>query len=549
MDFGFIRNSSVFKAFFPRYFNFSATNTNIFILLVGVIFIATVLKNICQYVAVLNVSFLIRRFSNILRQAIFDRYISFGKMFFDRNNTGYLQTILISFTQQVSNQLKGLVGFLSSFLLFFVYLLLMVIISWRITIFVILIFPVLNYAFKWLISKIRKSSEYYTKSYAILSNNIANVLTCIPLVKLYSNEEFEKKRFYNLSNEIEKIEFSLDKKQNLVTPMHEIILLTSTLLLVSAITFIVVRERVGDVASFLVFLFILKRSAASFGNLNDIKAGLATISGHILALVKIINDDDKFIVPDGNVEFTGLKKSIEFKNLTFSYINEVIVLKGITFSIARGSKVAFVGPTGTGKTTLINLLLRFYDCSPDAIEIDGIDIRDYTLKSLRNHISLVSQDTLLFNDTIKNNILYGLDRSIPDEELVDVLKRARLYNFVVNLPDSFNTAIGDRGIKLSGGEKQRLSIARAMLNNAELLILDEATSSLDIRTEKLIQEAIDEVMKNRTTIVIAHRFFTIKNSEKIIVIEDGKLIEQGSLNELLERKGKFYTYWQEQKFY
>jgi ABC-type multidrug transport system fused ATPase/permease subunit len=164
-------------------------------------------------------------------------------------------------------------------------------------------------------------------------------------------------------------------------------------------------------------------------------------------------------------------------------------------------------------------------------------------------MALVSQDTLLFNDTIKNNIIYGLKRMISDEEIIDVAKRARLYDLIISLPEKFDTYVGDRGVRLSGGEKQRVSIARALLKGAEMLILDEATSSLDSSTEKLIQDALNEVMEERTAIVIAHRLFTIRHADKIVVIENGSLIEQGSLNELLEKKGKFYEYWEAQKFY
>ena len=208
-----------------------------------------------------------------------------------------------------------------------------------------------------------------------------------------------------------------------------------------------------------------------------------------------------------------------------------------------------MGPTGAGKTTIVSLLMRFYDCSPSSIFIDEEDIRNFTLKSLRSHIALVSQEILLFNDSIRNNIVFGLVRDIGEEELIEVTKKARLYNFILRLPNGFDTEIGDRGVKLSGGEKQRIAIARAILKGAEILILDEATSSLDSKTERLIQESIDEAIMGRTAIVIAHRLSTIKNANKIVVLEEGELVEEGSLQELLERKGRFFEYWEAQKFY
>jgi ABC-type multidrug transport system fused ATPase/permease subunit len=193
--------------------------------------------------------------------------------------------------------------------------------------------------------------------------------------------------------------------------------------------------------------------------------------------------------------------------------------------------------------------LRFYDSAPGSILIDGDDIRDFDLKSLLAQSAYVSQDVVLFNDSIKNNIIYGLEDRFTEEQLITAVKKSRLDDFINSLPQGLETHIGDKGVKLSGGEKQRVSIARAFLKGADILILDEATTSLDTDTEKLIQEAINEAVKDKTTIVIAHRLSTIQNADKIIVIEDGRLAEEGSLAELLEKKGKFYEYWQAQKFY
>jgi len=198
---------------------------------------------------------------------------------------------------------------------------------------------------------------------------------------------------------------------------------------------------------------------------------------------------------------------------------------------------------------LINLILCFYECPPSSIFVDDCDIKEFTAKSLRKHTALVSQETLLFNDSLRANIVYGLHRDVSEEEFIEISKKARLYDFIMSLPDKLDTLIGDRGVMLSGGEKQRVSIARALLKKAEILILDEATSSLDTHTERLIQEAIDEAVKGRTTIVIAHRLSTIRNADKIIVIGNGRVAEEGSLNELLAKKGKFYEYWEEQKFF
>jgi len=425
----------------------------------------------------------------------------------------------------------------------------MFIISWKLTFFALFTLPLLNYSSHWLIKKIENTSKYYANAKGMLGRKIFNIISCIPLVKAYSREAQEEKEFADISNSVRNLEFSIDKKVALIFPTQEIIFSLAILLLLSVTAMVFIKERIGDVSKFLVFFYILKRCVNSLSTLSNIRADMATLSGPLSEILTIFDDKNKFFILDGDREFDGLTKGIEFSRLRFSYVNGVNVIRDISFFVKKGKITAIVGATGSGKTTLINLLMRFYDCPPASIFIDGVDIRKFTLASLRAHIALVSQDILLLNDTIKNNMLYGIARNVSDEELADISGKAYLYDFIKSLPDNFNTNIGDKGVKLSGGEKQRLSIARALLKGSEILILDEATSSLDSATEQLIQAAINEAVRGRTTIVIAHRLSTIRHVDKIVVIENGALVEEGVLDELLKVKGRFYHYWEEQKFY
>jgi len=346
------------------------------------------------------------------------------------------------------------------------------------------------------------------------------------------------------------VEYSLERKNFLLVPIQEIMILSAILVLVAIISFLLVKHNVDNVSSFLVFFYLLKKTSINFNFLNMIKGTFATTSGQINEIINVIDvDKDKFIIPEGKKEFSVLDSCIEVKNLTFSYTGITNVLSSLNLSIEKQKITALVGPSGAGKSTLVNLILRFYDCPPGTIFINGTDIREFSLNSLRRHMAMVSQDIMLFNDTLRNNIIYGLDREVGSGELDAIIDKSRLAECIVRLPNGVETYIGDRGVKLSGGERQRVSIARALLKNAEILILDEATSSLDSHTEKLVQEAIYEVVKNRTSIVIAHRLTTIRNADKIAVLVEGRLIEEGRLEELLEKKGKFYEFWQEQKFY
>lgn len=550
MNFDFIRATAPMQFIMHKVLDVQARpQTFIFVFLLLIISITTISSYIMQYFAGIAVSYQVRKMSDRLRRLIFNRYLSFGKLFFDRHNVGYLHNMLTGLTSHITREFLNLQDAINQFFSIIVYLTIMSIISVRLTLIVLLILPILNRVFKRLIAKIKNTSGIYVSSFKKINEGIFNILSCMPLVKVYVQEENEKNNFNILSNNLRRIEFSLDRKRQLIQPLNRIIVFVVILLLISIMSFIVVKEKTVQISSFLIFFFLAKRASNNFNFVNIIKSSLAAIDGPISEIMNIFNDKDKFFVIGGNEEFTRLKSSIEFHNLNFSYVDNIKVLKDISFTIDKGKTTALIGPTGAGKTTLVNLILRFYDCPDSSIFIDGKDIKEFTLESLKKHMAFVSQDALLFNDTLKNNIIYGLNREVATDELMTVVQKARLYDFIVKLPNKFETYIGDRGVKLSGGERQRVAIARALLKNSEILILDEATSSLDSKTEKLIQGAITEAIKGRTTIVIAHRFSTIKNADKIVVIENGIFIEEGTLDGLLDKKGKFFEYWQEQKFY
>ena len=426
----------------------------------------------------------------------------------------------------------------------------MIIISWQLTLFVSVLIPILYFSLKWIVEKMKRSSESYADFYSELGNRIANALTCIPLAKSYTNEKQEKQWFDQINDQVERLEFSISKKELFVAPMQEVITLFSFLGLIGIMAFLLIKCKVGNIAGFLVFLFVLKRCMWAFGFLNYIHISMAAARGPIREIMKVLDDKEKHFIPEGDQEFEGLKKSIEFQRFNFSYSKGTEALKNLNFSIEKGKMTAIVGSSGSGKSTIVHLLMRFYDSEPGSIQMDGVDIRNFSLASLHSKIALVSQDALLENASLRFNLTYGMNgRVVTEEEMKDILERARLLDFIESLPLKLETEIGDRGIQLSGGERQRVVIARAMLHNPEILLLDEATSALDTRTERLIQGAIDELIKDKTGIVVAHRLSTIQHADKIVVIEKGCVAEEGTLEHLLSLKGKFYEYWEAQKFY
>jgi ATP-binding cassette, subfamily B, bacterial len=254
--------------------------------------------------------------------------------------------------------------------------------------------------------------------------------------------------------------------------------------------------------------------------------------------IEIIDSEPEIKDMDDAVEVASLKGNINLNDVVFSYDKQKSVLEKINLNIGAGETIAFVGPSGAGKTTICSLIPRFYEVSNGSITIDGIDIRNMTKKSLRSHIGIVQQDVFLFTGTIKENIGYG-KRNATDEEIIEAAKRAHLEKFIQSLPEGYDTEIGERGLKLSGGQKQRLAIARMFLKNPPILILDEATSALDTETEMVIQEALNDLAKNRTTLIIAHRLATIRNADRIIVVTEDGIAEEGGHDELLEQGGIF----------
>ena len=516
--------------------------------LISLVFVAMVLKNILQYLSSLQVSLTVRRLSNRLRQLVFARYMTFGKLFFDRSSQGNLNNVLIECTQHIAGALGDFQQSLVLFFTLFVYLFLMFFISWKLTLLVLLIMPILHVSMKWLIEKIRKNSEYYWDTLDLMSRKVFDALSCMLLIKSYTNEENEKLAFKRLSDEVERVEFGMDKKQSLIFPAQEILLLAMTLFLVGVMGYMLKTGSSTTVSSFMIYFYILKKSSNSFTSLNKMRASLAGVGGHMDSIMWAMSDEEKFFDKGGALEFLVLERNIEIRDLSFSYDKDVPALKHVSFTLEKGQMTAIVGASGSGKTTLIHLLMKFYEAPANSILIDGVDINRFTLRSLRSKISLVSQDTWLFHDTLKANLLYGLESSVTEEKLTQALQQAELYELVARLPGHLETMIGDRGVKLSGGEKQRLSIARTLLKNAEILILDEATSALDSQTEQVIQRSINKLIENKTSIVIAHRLSTIQKANKILVVENGELVEQGTLQELMDKKNKFWAYWQAQKF-
>lgn len=548
-DYGFLRDVPAVRRIIPFLPNGQdVSGGTLFAGLVLTVFAVFVAKNFMQYGSSASVALIVRRFANNMRKLLFARCLTFGKLFFDRTNSGYLQGVLINHTDKLATRLSDLQQFFTQLFTCAAYLAVMLKISVKLTLIVFVLFPVMHYSFEWLMQQLRLASQSFAGSQGDLSRKISNVLSCRPLVKANAMEGRELAAMGEISDRVEKFEFSIDRRVLLILPIQEIIVMALILFLISTMALIVKTQGPVRIPSFLIFFYVLRRAAVSFGQMTNMKASLATVTGPLSEIQSLLNGAGKHVVEEGTRSFPGLSSEIRCVGLRFSYSSDKVALSGVDMTIRKGRTTAVVGPSGAGKTTIISLLSRFYDCPPGSILVDGEDIRGFSLSSLAPHIALVGQDTLLFDDTLRNNITYGLDGAASEARLQDIARRARIAELASTLPKGFDTPVGERGVQLSGGEKQRVSIARAMLKDAEILILDEATSSLDSATERLIQEAIDEMLKGRTAIIIAHRLSTIKRADNIVVLDGGKVVEEGSLPELLARQGLFHRLWEAQKF-
>ncbi len=418
--------------------------------------------------------------------------------------------------------------------------------SWQLSLFALLLFPITIYPILNLGRRMRKISGHTQEELGNLTAQLDETFQGVRIVKAYAQEEFEVNRANSVIEKLYKLYVKSARVQVLASPLMESV---ATCAIAGVIWYggmqvIESHTTPGAFFSFVAAMIMAYRPMKSLANLNNqLQEGLAAAA----RLFAVLDDTPKVQESPTAQTLQLGQGAVAFKEVTFSYLsNDQIGLHHVSLHVPAGKTVALVGPSGAGKSTIMHLLLRFYDINAGRIEIDGQDIRNVTLKSLRQNMALVSQDTVLFDDSVANNIAYGT----PDatrEEIVAAAKKAYADEFIDTMPQGYETLIGPHGVKLSGGQRQRLSIARAILKNAPILLLDEATSALDTASEKMVQYALGELMQHRTTLVIAHRLSTIMHADKICVLDKGQVVEEGTHQELLARGG-LYAHLHQQQF-
>jgi subfamily B ATP-binding cassette protein MsbA len=415
----------------------------------------------------------------------------------------------------------------------------MLYLDWRLTLVFATVLPFATLYIRKITPKLKANAKNVQFSMGEMTKSAEEAISGQRIVKIFGAQDFEYKRFADIATNNRRIELRLTRISGLSSFIVEMF---AALALALVIYYAMGSFSVGEFAAFVGALLMLISPIKHIAAANeDFQVGLAAAQS-IFDVMDAVPEQD-----EGNVEMERAKGEIEFRDVTLRYENASgVALDHLSFSIKAGEKVALVGRSGGGKTTLVNLLPRFYELQQGLILLDGVDIRAVKLRSLREQFALVSQDIVLFNDTIFNNIAYGVLRNATEDEVVAAAKAAHAWEFIQKLPDGLQNEIGDRGVRLSGGQRQRIAIARAILKNAPILLLDEATSALDTESEQHVQAALDTLMQNRTSIVIAHRLSTIENADRIMVMEHGKIIENGSHNELIKIDGHYAKLYQKQ---
>jgi ABC-type multidrug transport system fused ATPase/permease subunit len=395
------------------------------------------------------------------------------------------------------------------------------------------------------LSVLRKRVRLYSFAISQANSKLASIsvefLAGIFTVHAFGTQNFERSRFRQASFEVAKAEMQSLSKQSLIDPLGFAIGTTIVILIIVA-GFIVLEV---SVAQLLIFVYVLQSLVKIVQSMNGAATRISYFQGSLTSIKRLLSTDDKPYLQNGTVLFPGLKQSIRFASVYFGYEDGSCILSDINLTLNRGEVTALVGSSGAGKSTLAALIPRFYDPQRGQIFIDGVDLREFEIASLRQRIAVVSQDTFIFNTSIRNNIAYGTETA-DETAIYRVAQQSHALEFISNLPEGFDTQLGDRGVKLSGGQRQRIAIARALLRDPEILILDEATSALDSVSERLIQDSLEKLSIDRTVIAIAHRLSTIARAAKVVVLERGRVVEQGSYQELLDRKGKLWHYHQVQ---
>lgn len=532
------------KDYLMEYMNYYITTTSdaygtqytLNVMIVGIISLF-LLKNLFNYWAMYFITFLRNGILKDIRNTLYKKSVELPLAYFSEKRKGDMISRMTSDVLEIQHSFLSILELIVREPLTILFtIIVMFSISFELTLFVFIFIPISGFIISKVGKSLKKNSDKAAKEQGFFLSIIDETLGGLKVIKGFNSEKTFEKRFQDSTQRFFKLNNRILNRQNLSSPLSEFLgIVTIAVLLIYGGKLVFEGKLLaGAFIAYIGMAYNILTPAKAIS-----KASYSVKKGDAAAerVLEVLETENPITSKQGAVEKADFNDKISVENITFSYDNEP-VLKDFSLSVAKGKTVALVGQSGSGKSTIANLLTRFYDVQNGHIKIDGIDIKDFNLQSLRGLMGLVTQDSILFNDTIKNNLLLG-KQNATDAEIIDALKVANAYEFVKDLPDGIETNIGDSGNKLSGGQKQRISIARAVLKNPPIMILDEATSALDTESERLVQQALENMMQNRTSVVIAHRLSTIQNADTIVVMQKGEIVEQGTHDELIQKDGMY----------
>lgn len=514
-----------------------------------IIFVVFFLKNIFMYLQSNMMSYVEYASMNDLRDAAYKHLHKLPIGYFKKEKVGNL---ISRFTNDVNRIQDSISATFSNLikepLTILVFLIIAVSISWQLTLFSLIILPLSMLAILWIGLKVRRQSSVVQRKLADITSVLQETISGVKVVKAFGMEDYENKKFFKETRSFLKEIVRIVKIRNATSPLTEMISILVGAIIIYYGGTLVLQSATITASLFMGFLLAILQMMRPIKELSTVNTKIQEASAAADRIFEILDTVPDIVDSAGSKILGSFNKTIKFNDVSFKYEDsEDWVLEKINFEVSKGDIIALVGPSGGGKSTLVDLLPRFYDPAIGSILIDGEDLRNYTIDSLRGKMGIVTQETFLFNTSISENIAYGLS-NYPEEKIVEAAKAANAHEFIIQTPNGYNTIIGERGIKLSGGQRQRLTIARAILKNPDIMIFDEATSALDNESEILVQEAIERMMKNRTTFVIAHRLSTIRNATRIFVIENGRFVQSGTHQELMLVENGLYKKLYEMQF-
>ena len=553
----------------------------------ALIFISSTIRSLFNYLTQVYTQYAGLRLVDRLRKRIFEQLASLDLAFFSSNKSGEFVNTLTSEMDRFRNAFRDSSFLVTRFVVLGIYLISMLLISWQLTLIAVVLFSLMFAGFTAFNRKIRSLSFQVSSTSGIFTSTAIEFINGIRTIRAFSSEEIERRKYYRASDDFVQSSIKTVRLWTLVRPLAEVIstAIVITIILIAFSGFI--AQESLQVSAILVFLFVLSRLIPILQDINGQKAQLSSLKGAAENIKSLVNTQGKPYFRDGHRPFTVIRDHIQLHNVSFRYeepphdflgdsiseashdrapqtvyalnggstpssgtnsaskIGSPWVLNNINLVLSKGEMTALVGASGSGKSTLAHLLIRFHDVARGQITIDDVPIETFQIRSLRSRMAMVSQDTFIFNTSVRNNIAYGLE-CVDDAKIIQAARHAHALEFIKQMPEGFDTPLGDRGVRLSGGQRQRIAIARALLRNPDILILDEATSALDSVSEQQIQAAIDELSVGRTVIAIAHRLSTIMKADKVVVLDQGRILEEGTYQELLQQRGKLWEYHQMQ---